>query len=237
MSDFDTVEQLLPNITLTAVIVANGVPVVGLLAFNMSGLGLVVFYWIEFTILSLWALLRGLFAGMPPEPDDEQPAFGTTYRLTDWGNAGISIPETDVKILYRTLPGLVFLIPFLGALWVGFGGFVAGPVITANPEAELPVWVIVGAATVVITEGWRTGIEYFYRGGYRQTTVWIALRGVLLEGFVLVVAGLLVLTFANELADSRTINIETAARRPLILAAIIIKFSIDLARYHLERHD
>lgn len=225
-----SVSWLRPNAGLLAVLTANGAPAVGLLAFGTSGVGLVVFYWLEFTALSVWALVRALFAGQPPETGGE--GLGAT-----WGDAGIPIPGTDLTILYRTLQGLVLFVPLLAVVWVGVGGLVAGPVIAATPDAEMPPWVVVGAAAVFFTEGGRTVVEYFHRGGYRETTVGAALKGVFLRGVVLAGVGLLVVMIADEFAEGRAVSVEAAASGPLVFAAVGVKFGIDLAAHYATERD
>lgn len=232
MDDRTRMGEFPPDADLTATIIANSVPFVGLLAFGMSGVALVVFYWLEFTVLSAWALVRGIFAGEPPESDTDRSTF-----VDNWGEAGIPIPGTSVKILYQTLPGLVFFVPLLAVVWAGFGGLVAGPVLAASPEAELPSWVLVGAAAVFITEGGRTATEYLYRGEYKQTSVWMALRGVLLEGFVLAGVGLLVVMTADAVVDAKSVSIEAGASGPLVLTAVVLKFVIDLIKYWIANSD
>jgi len=232
MDDRTPIGEFPPDADLTAIIVANSVPFVGLLAFGTSGSALVVFYWLEFTVLSVWALVRGIFAGKPPERDADRSTF-----LDTWGEAGIPVPGTSVKILYQTLPGLVFLVPLLAVVWAGFGGLVAGPVLAANPEAELPSWVLVGAAAVFVTEGGRTATEYLYRGKYKQTSVWMALRGVLFEGFVLAGLGLLVVVTADAVVDGKSASVEAAASGPLVLTAVVLKCIVDLTNYYVANRD
>ena len=122
-------------------------------------------------------------------------------------------------------------------MWAGFGGLVAGPVLAANPEAELPSWVLVGAAAVFVTEGGRTATEYLYRGKYKQTSVWMALRGVLFEGFVLAGLGLLVVVTADAVVDGKSASVEAAASGPLVLTAVVLKSFIDLTKYWIANRD
>ncbi|ERH08164.1 MAG: hypothetical protein J07HN4v3_00530 [Halonotius sp. J07HN4] len=46
-----------------SILVANGIPIVGLLAFDMSAPALLAFYWLEFGVLVIWAIVRATFAG------------------------------------------------------------------------------------------------------------------------------------------------------------------------------
>jgi len=63
-------------------------------------------------------------------------------------------------------------------VWAGFGGVVAGPVVAAANMTETPVRPLTGAGVVFLSEGTQTIREYFYRGGYRETSVWTAAKGI-----------------------------------------------------------
>lgn len=230
MTNSDRVRGLMPESRVTAVVVANAVPIVGLVGFGTSGSGLLVFYWLEFTVLSVWAIVRAVFSGKPRETDADHPTIGDHVD----GDAGIPIPWTAVTIRYRTIPALIVIVPLLAVVWAGFGGVVVGPVVAANPGAEPPQWVIVGAVTVFVTEGGRTAIEYFYRGGYRNATVWMPVKDLFWQGFVLVGAGLAVVLIAREFAEGKSVTLEEAASGPMLVLVVFGKFATDLAAYYLS---
>lgn len=222
-----------PSSELAAIIVANCVPVVGLLYFDMSVVGLLVFYWLEFTTLAVWAIVRALFAGNSPKVDDDHPIFGNGR----WNGTGMSIPWTGVEIRYETIPVLVVIIPLLTVLWAGFGGLIVGPVVAMNPAAEVPLWVMIGAITVFITEGGRVATEYFHCGRYREVTAWKAVKGAFWQGLVLVGTGLIIVMIAREFADGRPVDLETTATGPLVVSVVVVKFTTDLLRYYLGTPD
>lgn len=229
MVNSDTME-LIPESRVAAVVVANAVPIVGLVGFDTSGTGLLVFYWLEFTALSVWALVRAVFSGKPRESDADHPTIGDHID----GDAGIPIPWTAVTVRYRTIPALIVIVPLLAVVWIGFGGVVVGPVVATNSTAEPPQWVIAGAVTVFVTEGGRTAVEYFYRGGYRNATVWMPVKGLFWQGFVLVGAGLAVVLIAREFAEGRSVTLEEAASGPLLGIVVFGKFTTDLVAYYLS---
>ena len=109
----------LPDAKLVSVVVANTIPVVGLLAFDMSAAALLTFYWLELGVLSVWAIVRALFAGKRPTKQTEREAFSgsqwATFRVIassrvfdrwrdsfsidhSWKDIRFTIPRTDVGI-------------------------------------------------------------------------------------------------------------------------------------------
>lgn len=249
----------LSNGDLISVLVANGVPVLGLLAFDTSAVALLTFYWLELGVLAVWAIVRALFAGHRPDREsgldglDGTPAAAARVLSTDGGTEDttdespsgdggvmdkrITLPRTDVGIYVGTVPALLFIVPLLTAVWIGFGGFVAGPVIAASDPASTPAWVLTGAGVVFLSEGGRTVSEYFYGGEHRETSAWAAAKGIFWQGFALAGAGLLVVLLAYESAEGNAGSVESAARGPLIFTAIACKLSIDLTGRYLDSRD
>ncbi|ERH00868.1 MAG: hypothetical protein J07HN6_02497 [Halonotius sp. J07HN6] len=261
MEPFETLS--LPHISLpdaksVSVVVANAIPVIGLLAFDMSAAALLTFYWLELGVLSVWAIVRALFAGKRPTKQTEREAFSgsqwATFRVIasssvfdrwrdsfsidhSWKDIRVTIPRTDVGIYLGTIPALVFVIFFLAVVWVGFGGVVAGPVLAATNATDLPVWVLTGTGVVFLSEGGQTARDYFYRGRYRETSVSMAFKQVFYQGLIMVAAGLVVLLIAYEFAEGRAVSIEGAASGPLIFLAVAGKFLIELTMHYLDRLD
>lgn len=210
----------LPDAKLFSVFVANGVPVAGLLVFETSAAALLVFYWLELGMTMTWAIVRATFAGkLPSEETDREPFSGPQWatlrvilssRFFDGGDADststdsswrerqIPIPRTEVGIYLGTIPALVIVVFLLSIVWAGFGGVVAGPVIVAANTTETPAWPLTGAGLVFLSEGWETVTDYFYHGGYREKSVWTAVKGVFYKGLVIVGVGLLVLLTVRE---------------------------------------
>ncbi|MBB6645750.1 DUF6498-containing protein [Halobellus ruber] len=245
-----------PDVKLFSIFVANSVPVVGLLAFDTSAAALLIFYWLELGVVMLWTIVRALFAGKPPGKEAERDPFSgpqwATLRfiLPDrffggddstsdggWRAQQIPLPRTDVGIHLGTIPALVVVIFLLTVVWAGFGGVVAGPVVAAANGTGTPMWPLTGAGVVFVSQGGRTVTEYFYRGGYRDATVWTAAKGVFYEGFVLVGAGLLVLLSVYASTDGEAAGLESAASGPIIFTVIATKFLIDLTVYYIDTLD
>lgn len=244
---------------LFSVVVANGVPAVGVLAFDTSAAALLLFYWLELGALMIWAIVRGLFAGkLPSEETDREPFSGpqwATLRVilshpffadsdadsvpndSSWRERRIPLPRTDIGIYLGSIPFLVVVIFLLSVVWAGFGGVVAGPVVAAANMTATPVWPLTGAGIVFLSEGGQTVIDYFYRGGYREKTVWTAVKGVFYKGLVMVSAGLLVLLTVRESIEGQSVSLEGAASVPLLFTALASKFLIDLTAYYIDGFD
>jgi len=139
---------------LLSVLVANGVPVAGLLAFDVSAAALLAFYWLELGVVSVWATVRATFAGKRPDAERDRSAFSSrrwaTLRVVygwlsrgderdetsasgrSWRARRIRIPRTDVGVYLGTIPALVVIVPMLAVVWLGYGAVVAGPVVAAT---------------------------------------------------------------------------------------------------------
>jgi hypothetical protein len=250
---------LLPDAKLFSLLVANSVPVVGLLVFGTSAAALLVFYWLELGVLMIWAIVRGAFAGKPPgEEADREPFSGSQWvalrvilssrffedRDEDsasndrsWRERQIPVPRTDVGVYLGTIPALVVVIFLFSVVWAGFGGVVAGPVVVAADMTSTPTWPLTGAGVVFLSEGAQTVRDYFYRGGYRETSIWPVAKGIFYKGFVLAGAGLLVLVSVQESIEGKAVSFENAASGPLIFTAIASKFLIDLTAYYIDGLD
>lgn len=242
-----------------SIFVANGIPIVGLLAFGMSAPALLSFYWLEFGVLVIWAIVRAIFAGKRHERDtSELSSYGRGWEIlrlilssrffydteenssssdSGWADKQLLIPRTSVGIYLGTIPALVFIIPMLSVLWFGFGGIIAGPVVAATNTTDTPTWILTGAGIIFLSEGGQTVVEYFYHGRYRETTVGMAVKGIFWQGFALVGAGLVVLLIAFGFAEGRTVSVEGAASGPLIVLAVTGKLLIDLTTYYIDIRD
>jgi len=242
-----------------SILVANGIPIVGLLAFGMSAPALLSFYWLEFGVLVIWAIVRATFAGKRRETGASelrsyrggwailQLIFSSRFfddkkedslsNDSGWADTQIPIPRTNVGIYLGTIPALVFIIPMLAVLWFGFGGVIAGPVVAATNTTNTPTWILTGAGIIFLSEGGQMVVEYFYRGRYQETTVWMAVKGIFWQGFALLGAGLVVLLIAFGFAEGKTVSVENAASGPLIFVAVAGKLLIDLTTQYLEERD
>jgi hypothetical protein len=224
------VRARLPDPDVTALVVANLVPIVGVVAFDASALGLLTLYWLELGVVCLWALVRAALAGRPTE----RPGDPLVLGAIDAKGAGIPLPGTDAEIRLATLPRLLFVAPLLAGLWLVVGALVVGPVAAARPDAGAPPWLVVGAAGVFLAEGRRTVADYLGAGGYREHGVWTALRGAVAEGSTALLAAVLALLVATVAAGGGGAGaraIERVAAGPLVAAVVAVRLLTDLAGY------
>lgn len=248
----------LQDVKLLSVIATNIIPVIGLLVFDTSPAALLTFYWLELGVLAVWAIVRALFAGHRPDrpnvSNELQGTIGAVWallskRFSTADSSGssssdgslmdkrVSTPHTNVGIYVGTIPALFFIIPLLTIVWIGFGGLVAGPVIAAADVSTTPTWVLTGAGVVFLSEAGQTISDYFYGGEHRETSAWMAARGIFWQGFALAGAGLLILSLAYESSEGSPVSVERTASEPLIFTAIACKFLIDLTSYYLGSCD
>jgi hypothetical protein len=217
----------LPDPDVTALVVANLVPVVGVVAFDASALGLLALYWLELGVVCLWALVRAALAGRPTERRGDPLLVGAL----DAKGAGLPLPGTDAEIRLATLPRLLFVAPLLAGLWLVVGALVVGPVAAARPDAGAPPWLVVGAVGVFLAEGRRTVADYLGDGGYREHDVWTALRGAVAEGSTALLAAVLALLVAVAAGGEGARAAERGAAGPLVAAVVSVRLLTDLAGY------
>lgn len=208
---------------------ANALPLVGVAALGWRSSTLILLYWVEFTVLLLGAVLRALFAGRPAGIESDAPVVGALSRRS----LRVTIPRTDVGVRASSLPVLAAAVPLLALLWFVVSAATIG--IVGVTDANQEAWVLgLAVVTMVVTEAGRTGVDYFYRGGYRDHSAGTALRGVWLRGVALIAIGacsLLVAVDGGAGADSAA----SAAGIPLLLGIVGLKLATDLADLYAER--
>jgi hypothetical protein len=90
---------------------------------------------------------------------------------------------------------------------------------------------------VLASEGGRTTVKYFYRGGYRNATVWMPVTDLFWQGLVLVGAGLAVVLIAREFAEGTSVTLEEAASEPMLVLVVFGKFAVDLTAHYPSDRD
>jgi hypothetical protein len=224
-----------PDADLTALLVVNAVPIVGLLAFDLSALGLLAVYWLEFGILCFWAVVRATFAGRPMERTGDPLLLGALSAK----RATMSVPGTDASIRLMTIPTLLFVIPILVGIWVFVGALVVGPVASVTPDTSTSPWLVVGALGIFLAEGRRTITTYFQTGTYREHNVATALRSVVTEGTTVLLASVLALFVAFIAVSSggggaSPRALERAATGPLIAVVVSVRLLTDLTEQYYD---
>ena len=231
------------NPELLAVVVANTLPVVGIVALGWNVVALVVLYWIELAVSFCFAVLRAVFAGRPSEygrPSEDgrdPPILGALMRK----RASLSLPRTGVEIRLSSLPVLVFAVPFMSAVWFFAGVVTVGIVAPESPDAGMLRTVVVAGFGMFLTELARTGVEYFYRGGYREHSAQTALQGEIFRGVAIGAGGLAVAFLAavvsgSVAADEPIANLDTdVAGPPVLIGIVLVKLTFDLADLYSDR--
>jgi len=232
----DQLSESAPRPELIAVLVGNGLPLVGVVALGWNAAALLFLYWLELGILSLLAVVRALFAGRPAEFDGDPLILGALAHRT----ASVGVPRTDVRIRLSTLPVLLAAVPLLAVLWVLVGAFTVGVVgdVTLS-EATLGT-VMLAALGILLSESTATAVDYFYRSAYRDHSAQTALRGVLVRGLTLFVGGLftvMTVALASDLPSDVPISELDAATvgTPLLVGIVGVKFGLDLAGVYGDR--
>nr|WP_324665685.1 DUF6498-containing protein [Haloarcula sp. CK38] len=237
MVSFRNVQQDIPPFETVTLIVANVLPLVGVVALEWDLTALVFLYWFELGILSFWALLKALFAGRPSEFDSDPLIAGalTSKRIS------IPIPFTDLGIQLSTLPVLAVATPILTLIWFFAGVTTVGVIGPETPDPNALMMVTLSAFGIFLSEGASTLIDYFHRQGYREISAQTAIQGIFMRGAVTGIGGLFTATFVGLVADSVssddpiTAVDPTVIGLPILVGIVLVKFSFDLGGLYHDR--
>jgi hypothetical protein len=231
-----TVRQRVPSPELAAVVVANALPLVGVVALGWNLVALVVVYWFELGILALWAVVRALFAGRPSEFDGDPLVVGAIASK----RRALSLPFTDVAIQLSSLPVLAVTTPVLGVVWFLAGVMTVG-VLGEMPDPATLDTIVLALVGLFVSEGLSTAIEWFARGGYRDHSAQTAISGVFLRATVVAVGGMITAVLVAGAAsgvssdDSLSAVDPGVVGPPVLVAIVLVKFGFDLAGVYRDR--
>ena len=220
-----------------AVIVANALPLVGVVALGWNLAALVFLYWFELGVLSFWALVKALFAGRPSEFDSYPLIAGALASK----RTAIPIPFTELGIRLSTLPVLAVAIPILALVWFFAGVTTVGVIGSEIPDSDGLVMVVLSAFGIFLSEGTSTLVDYFHRRGYLEHSAQTAIQGVFMRGAVIGVGGLLTATFVGLAAgsvssdDPITAVDPTVVGPPILVGIVLVKFGFDLGSLYRDR--
>ena len=237
MVPFKNAQRYSPSPETIAVIVANVLPLVGVIGLGWDLAALVFLYWFELGILSFWALVKAVFAGRPSEFDSD-PLIGGALASK---RTAIPVPFTDLGIRFSTLPVLVVAIPILTLVWFFAGVTTVGVIGPETPDSDALVMVMLSAFGIFLSEGASTLLEYFHRGGYHDHSAQTAIQGIFMRAAVIGVGGLFTATFIGLAADSVasddpiTAVDPTVVGLPILVGIVFVKFSFDLGGLYRER--
>ncbi|SFS32962.1 DUF6498-containing protein [Halostagnicola kamekurae] len=222
---------------LFAVIVSGLLPLVGVLLLEWNAATLVTVYWFELAVMCFWALVRALFAGRPSEFDPEMYLLGALVDRP----VSVPIPRTGFGIRLSTLPIFAMAVPILSLIWFATGAVTVGLVGGHALESSAIETGVLAAGVLFLTEGSRTGLEYFYRQGYREHSAQTAVRGVIWRIGVLFIVGLCIAVLAVG-ADPTVASDESIAAvdptivgLPLLIGIVLVKSGFDLADVYRDR--
>lgn len=225
-----------PRSEAVAAVVANAVPLVGVVAFNWTVSALVLLYWLELGILSALALVRATFAGRPSEFDGNPAIVGALESR----RVSLSLPLTDVGVRLSTLPVLASAVPLLTLVWL-FAGAITVGVLGTVPAADRLGLVVLGAVGVLVSESVRTLLNYFHRREYREHSAQSAIQGVVVRGFAFAMGGLAIVMSVAIVSDSVATDEPIGALEasvvgtPLLVGLVLAKFGFDLASVYRDR--
>lgn len=237
MVPFGNARRYSPQSETIAVIVANALPLVGVVVFGWDLVALVFLYWFELGILSFWALVKALFAGRPSEFDAD-PLIGGTLASK---RTAIPVPFTDLEVRLSTLPVVAVGAPILTLVWFFAGVTTVGVIGPEAPDSDTLVLVTLSAFGIFLSEGASTLIEYFHQQGYREHSAQTAIQGVFMRAAVIAIGGLLTATFvglaANSVSSDDPITAidPTVIGLPILIGIILVKFSFDLGSLYRKR--
>lgn len=232
-----TLQGYTPPSEAAAVIVANALPLVGVVVLGWDLAALIFLYWFELGILSFWALIKAVFAGRPSEFDSNPLIAGALASK----RTAIAIPYANIGIQLSTVPVLTVAIPIFTLVWFFVGVTTVGVVGPNTLESSALEMVVLSAVGIFLSEGASTLVQYFYRQEYREHSAQTAIQGIFLRSAVIGIGGLLTATFVGLAADSVsgddpiTAIDPTLVGPPILVGIVLVKFTFDLGSLYRNR--
>ncbi|WP_336330126.1 DUF6498-containing protein [Haloarcula sp. CGMCC 1.2071] len=218
---------------LLSTIVSNSLPVVGVGLFDWNAAALLFLYWFELGVDSVWALVRAVFAGRPPDIETSALLMGP---LADRQFA-LSVPRTDLRIYLTTLLALPITVLILAVVWLFTGALLIGPL--PEPSTETVTGVLLATVGIFVLTGVSTARNYFYNGEYRKHNSTTAFRGLFPRIVTVFLGGILTLaliTAATEGPEAELGSLDpTVVGLPLVLMVVCFKFTSDLLGVYSDR--
>jgi len=221
-----------PRSAVVGILAANAAPLVGVGVLGWRPATLILLYWVEFSVLLSAALVRAAFAGRPSEVEPGWLIVGALARRP----VRVTLPRTDIGVRASSVPVLVVTVPVLAALWFAITAVTIGVVGVPGPEQT--GWALgLAVLTIAVAEVGRTGVEYFYRGAYRDHSAQTAFRGVLFRGVALLVIGVCVVVVSapDDASASAAISDPGPVGVPLLLGIVGLKTTFDLVDRYADR--
>ncbi|AJF27586.1 hypothetical protein SG26_17615 (plasmid) [Haloarcula sp. CBA1115] len=218
---------------LLSTIVSNSLPVVGVGLFDWSAAALLFLYWFELGVDSVWALVRAVFAGRPPDIETSTLLMGPLAER----QFALSVPRTGLRVYLTTLLALPITVLILAVVWLFTGGLLIGPL--PEPSTETVTGVLLATIGIFVLTGITTVRNYFYNGEYRKHNSTTAFRGLLPRIVTVFFGGILTLaliTAATEGPEAELGSFDpTVVGLPLLLMVVCFKFTSDLLGVYSDR--
>jgi len=218
---------------LLGTIASNSLPIVGVAFLDWSAAALLFLYWFELGVDSVWALVRAVFAGRPPEIETGTLLIGPLAAR----QYSLSVPRTGLRVYLTTLLVLPVTILILAAVWLFTGALLVGPL--PEPSTETLTGVLLATVGIFVLTGVTTVRKYFYNGEYRNHNSTTAFRGLLPRICTVFFGGILTLTLltaATEGPEAELGSLDPSViGLPLLLMVVCFKFMSDLLGVYSDR--
>lgn len=183
-------ETPLPGLWFLPAIVANVLPLVGVVWFSWEPGTLVVIYTLELLVMLPLAGVKALFAGKPPTADRGNGIFDVAENRLAEKRGSVVVHDLLPPVYPRNVPFAVAVIS--GGVWIGF--FVLAPVSEVVPVLDIlgrPA-VLLSVVVLVVGQVAETGVAYFRNGRYLEASPYAVVeipgrQGLFLSVFLFVV--------------------------------------------------
>lgn len=207
-------------------LVANAVPLVGVIVFDWSLVALLVVYWFELGIDLVFALFEGVFAERPPMYDDP-PTEALLFGALITKRGGIPLPFVRPRIRVANLPAIGAALFAFGIAWMLAGGVGVGGVGEATggtPDERALASAGFGIMALFVRRLVETG-GYFLYGEYKESSVGLSIRSAIYS-----MIGIGAAMFFGGIA------VLGGAPSSLVLVVVIgMKLLFDVARVYRDR--
>ncbi|GGN95733.1 DUF6498-containing protein [Haloarcula pellucida] len=215
------------------VTVANAIPIVGVVALGWNAAALLLLYWLELGVDSVWALVRAVFAGRPPALDTDGLLVGPLAAR----QPTLSVPGTSMDVYLVTLVGLPLTVLIVAIGWLFAGAVLVGP--TSNPSSGTLSTVVLAAIGLFVVTGITTLRTYFHDGEYRKHNSQTAFSGHLFRIITVFVGGLVTVAFVTAATEGPSVEISrvdpATVGLPLLLTIALGKFTADFCGVYSDR--
>ncbi|WP_277554035.1 DUF6498-containing protein [Halobaculum limi] len=201
-----------------AVLVANAIPLAGVVWLGWDPETLVAIYALELLVVLPLAGVKALFAGRPPATDRENGIFDVSESDLVEKRGSVRLHDRLPPIYPRNVPFAVAVVS--GGLWIGF--FVLAPLsevvavldILGRPEVLLSV------AILAVGQVAETAVTYFRNGRYVEVSPFAVVEIPARQGFLLALF-LFVVTIGGA--------------TPVLVAFVVVKVLFEWSGIRAER--